>query len=278
LPDPQQLTPRILLPTDFSTASQHAFYHALAIAVACQARLTLLHTGSESRDEVAWERFPGVRETLTLWGMLPADAPRSAVLDTLKVGVAKMAMRDADPRQGIVDYLRRHPTDLLVMSTRGRTGIVRMRRSSVAETVTWRSKAYALLLPDGCDGFVDPATGRAGLQRVLCALDTERDPRLALAFIRQWLPAMGGAEAEVRVLHGGSGQLLLPPQGGQHWEQRPIESYSADAIIGAAADFRPQMVIASTQGPQGLRARMRGSLMDRLLRELRLPLLSIPAR
>ena len=52
--------------------------------------------------------------------------PASAVSEILNIGVAKMAMRDDDPRQGITDYLRKHPTDLLVMATEGRTGLARL--------------------------------------------------------------------------------------------------------------------------------------------------------
>jgi len=278
LPASPQLTPRVLVTTDFSADSERAFYHALSIAVACQGRLTLLHTGSESRDQVAWERFPGVRETLTAWGLLPGDAPRSAVQEQLNLGVTKMAMRDDDPRQGITDYLRKHTTDLLVMATRGRTGFARMRRSSVAETVAYQSRAYSLLLPDKSAGFVDPHDGQARLQRVLCALDPDRDPRQALAFIRQWLPAMGGTDAEVLVLRSGSQEILLPNDDVPRWRRQSVEVYSPETIIDVAAEFQPDLLIASTQGPIGLRARMQGSLIDRLLRELQLPLLSIPPR
>ena len=68
----RQITPRITVTTDFSLESERAFFHALAFAVTKQARLTLLHTGSESRNSVPWERFPGVRETLAGWGLSAA--------------------------------------------------------------------------------------------------------------------------------------------------------------------------------------------------------------
>lgn len=278
MPASPQLTPKILVTTDFSADSERAFFHALSIAIAAQGRLTLLHTGSESRAQVAWDRFPGVRETLFAWGRLPEDAPRSAVQDQLHLGVMKKAMRDDDPRQGITEYLRKHPTDLLVMATRGRTGFARMRRSSVAETVASQSNAYALLLPDKSAGFVDPQNGEARLQRVLCALDPNRDARPALAFIRQWLPAMGATGAEILVLRTETQEILLPPDSGGNWRQQGVEAYSPDTLIEVAGGFEPDLLIASTQGPIGLRARMHGSLIDRLLRELQLPLLSIPPR
>lgn len=280
--DTQQITPRILVSTDFSADSERAFYHALAFAVARQARLTLLHTGSESRDDVPWERFPGVRETLTAWGLLAEDAPRTAVLEQLNLGVAKMAMRDDDPRQGITDYLRKHPTDLLVMATKGRSGLARIFRSSVAETVTYQTNSHALLLPDQGEGFVDPASGEARLERILVVLDPYKDARPALAYLKLWLPALGGNAAEILLVHT-AGQpaetdLLLSQTGDQQWREEIRKGTSADATVGAAETFQPDLVVMSTQGPLGLKARMHGSNAEKILRELHLPLLSIPSR
>ena len=87
-----------------------------------------------------------------------------------------MAMRDHDPRQGITDYLRKHPTDLLVMATEGRTGLARLLNPSVAETVSHQTKSHTLMLPKGGRGFVDPQTGKTSLKRVLCALDPKQGP------------------------------------------------------------------------------------------------------
>ena len=54
--------------------------------------LTVLHTGSESRDADAMAQVSGVR-TLAGWGLLPVDAPRSAAFaEMLNVVVAKMSI------------------------------------------------------------------------------------------------------------------------------------------------------------------------------------------
>ena len=60
----------ILHPTDFSLASDYALAHALRLAVANKARLTILlvHQGSSSKE---WTQFAGVRTLLARWGMLP---------------------------------------------------------------------------------------------------------------------------------------------------------------------------------------------------------------
>ena len=277
LPDASRIAPKILIPTDFSSDSERAFYHALAFAVARQARLPLLHTGSESRESVPWERFPGVRETLGTWGLLTPDAPRTAVAETLNLDVNKIAIRDDDPRQGITEYLRKNPTDLLVMATQGRTGLVRLRRSSIAETVAHSSNSHALLLPDKGSGFVDPENGHTELRRVLFALSPDRDPRSAMAYLQPWLPAFGGDQAEVRVLHSGSSRDWLIPQNGR-WQLVSREDESLDDLVSAAQDFEPDLMVVSGNGRQGLKNRLKGSHTDQLLRRLKVPLLSIPSR
>jgi len=279
--DSQQITPRILVTTDFSAESQRAFFHALAFAVCRKARLTLLHTGPESRSTVPWKNFPGVRETLAGWGLLPQDAPRNAVADTLNLCVAKMAMRDDDPRQGITDYLRRHPTDLLVMATEGRTGLARLFNPSVAETVCYRTKSHTLMLPKGGRGFVDAETGRAGIKRVLCVLDPDRDPRHALGFLKQWLPALGGPEMEILVLQNcdpeDAAGLALPQNDNLTWRQEIQSGELVATTVSAARKMEAELVVMTTHGPLGPMARMRGSHTDMVLRDLRVPLLSIPA-
>lgn len=282
MPELQQIAPRVLVTTDFTEDSERAFFNALAFAVARRARLTLLHTGSESRDEVPWEQFPGVRETLARWGLLDAAAPRSAVLGQLGVDVTKRAMRDDDPRQGIADYLSRHPTDLLVMATRGRSGLARIFRPSVAETVAYRSRNPALLLPENAAGFVDPESGVATLQRVVCVLDPYHDPRQALAYLKVWLPAFGGEFAEVTVVDCANSDYfdtqLLPNGDGQTWVLRRQVGPIADVAVAVSQELAPDLVVISTQGRLGLRARLAGSHAERVLRECKLPLLLIPSR
>ena len=281
MPERPQIAPRILVTTDFSDDSQRAFYHALAITVSRRGRLTLLHTGPESRNEVPWDQFPGVRETLTTWGLLAPDASREAVQESVGIGVAKMAMRDDDPRQGITDYLNRHPTDLLVMATKGRSGVARLFHASVAETVAYQTRSHSLLLPDKATGFVDSETGVATVQRVVCVLDPYQDPRAGFAFLRAWLPAFGGELAEVLVIDCGEAgyfeERQLPRGDGQTWTLRRDKGPVADVAVEAAETHDPDLVVMSIQGRLGLRARLAGSNAERILREHHLPLLLMPS-
>lgn len=275
----QQIAPRILLTTDFSEASRRAFHHALAVALAKRARLTVLHTGSESRQDVPWEKFPGVRETLTRWGLLEEGAPRNAVADQLDLHVAKMAMRDDDPRQGITDYLRRHPTDLLVMATRGRRGWARIFNASVAETVAYNTRSNTLLLPVQSEGFVAAGSGQAGLRKVLCMLEPEGDSERMLGFLGGWLPAFGGGDAEIllaRIAGERDEPMILPADGRLQWRQEVHEGTPIDVIMPLARSFEPDLLVISTQTLLTLRGRLRGSIADKVLRSLGIPMLTIP--
>jgi nucleotide-binding universal stress UspA family protein len=279
-----QITPRILATTDFSSESETAFFHALAAAVKRQARLTLLHTGPEERDSIPWDQFPGVRDTLTTWRLLPADSPRSAVAETLNVGVAKMTMRDSDPRQGITDYLRRHPTDLLVMATEGRSGLARVFHPSVAERVSYLTRSHTLMLPKNGRTFIDRATGESQLRRVLCALNPVLDPNPALAFLGQWLPALAGRQHPVDVTFletrpdEGWPQPLFPQINGIRWHTETRTGEPLETLIDAARREPPDMVVISTPRPARMLKRMRGSRVDRILKELRIPVLSVAQR
>src|SRR5215813_15512369 len=90
----------VLHPTDFSEASLTAFYHALKAAVLTKSKLTLLNVSHGS--EPSSFNFPGIRQTLERWKLLPANSPRSAV-GQLGVKASKIAKR-GDPVKGVLDF------------------------------------------------------------------------------------------------------------------------------------------------------------------------------
>jgi hypothetical protein len=54
-----------------------AFVHALKIALVAGAKLTMLHV--EASPGAEWQDFPGVRDTLERWGLIPKASRKSAV-------------------------------------------------------------------------------------------------------------------------------------------------------------------------------------------------------
>src|SRR6185295_20226244 len=81
-------------PSDFSEASEVAFAHALKIALVVGAKLTMLHVTASPSAE--WQDFPGVRDTLERWKLIPKGSPKSAV-GWLGIEVDKIIASSKDP-------------------------------------------------------------------------------------------------------------------------------------------------------------------------------------
>ena len=126
----------IFHPSDFSQASQLAFVHALAIALLRQTSLVIMHA---SRVPVVedWARFPRVRQTLERWQLLAPGSPRSAVAEQLAIDVTKLHAR-GNPVQASVDHIEAQRPDLVVLATRGRQGLPRWLKPSVAQAIARR--------------------------------------------------------------------------------------------------------------------------------------------
>jgi nucleotide-binding universal stress UspA family protein len=113
---PARATSQILAATDLSDSSEAALGVAAGYARALHAGLHIFHVFSSS--EVAVTR-------------LLADAA-AAVGPDVPVTVSGAG---GDPAEEILRYAARHPVDLIVVGTHGRTGVSRMLIGSVAERV-----------------------------------------------------------------------------------------------------------------------------------------------
>jgi nucleotide-binding universal stress UspA family protein len=136
---------KILYPTDFSSYSNQAYFHAIALAEKHNASLTVLFvynpdsttTPGSQGDEVADRRY---------WqGQLEQIRP----VDT-RIPVTHVLL-EGDPATEIVRYGRDAGIDLIVMGTHGRTGIERLLMGSVAEKVLRDASCSVLVvkLPRG---------------------------------------------------------------------------------------------------------------------------------
>ena len=132
---------RILVPTDFSEASDAAKVYATALADAFGATLHALHV---------------IPDPLALgWGVDAAYLPQllertqrqvQERLDTLLTPEergkfhAQFAVETGSPATTIVDYANTHGVDLIVMGTHGRGAVERMWVGSVTERVLQRAQ------------------------------------------------------------------------------------------------------------------------------------------
>jgi universal stress protein A len=140
----------ILVPTDFSAASERAVDYARALAARLDASVHLVHVLDRFPPEMAWAQ-PAVvaaemherlyREGRANLSVVSAALERHHVPATSEVRTGAPA---ADIIQAAVDY----GADLIVMATHGRSGLSHLVLGSVAEHVIRHARCPVLAVRD----------------------------------------------------------------------------------------------------------------------------------
>jgi nucleotide-binding universal stress UspA family protein len=133
---------KILYATDFSSYSNQAYFHAVALAESHGASLTVVYVWTPGTDPGAGNGAAERRYWQNQLEQIRPVNPRIAVNHVLLEG---------DPATEIVKYTRDAGIDLVVMGTHGRTGVERLLMGSVAEKVMREASCSVLVvkLPRG---------------------------------------------------------------------------------------------------------------------------------
>jgi nucleotide-binding universal stress UspA family protein len=139
---------RILVPTDFSDASDHAFGYATALAAQLGASLIVCHVYQLPTPLAGAElsTLPSVLSTAAIdhaarIGIQQAIARHAK----LEVPVAAV-VRPGDPELEIRAIAREVGADLIILGTHGRTGLMRALVGSVTDDVVHHSEIPVLVL------------------------------------------------------------------------------------------------------------------------------------
>ena len=124
----------ILYPTDFSSYSNQAYFHAVGLAETHGATLTVVYVFQPgSKDATGGDR--------TYW---------REQLEQVRPGNPSIAVRhqllEGDPATEIARYSAEAGIDLIVIGTHGRTGEERLRMGSVAEKVVREALCSVLVV------------------------------------------------------------------------------------------------------------------------------------
>ena len=149
----------VLVPTDFSDASESALRYGKAMAEAFGASLHVVHVMEDLlahawAAEVYVSSMPQLRdeiekESRQRLGALLTEAERKALR-------AETALLAGNPFLEIIRYAKAHGVDLIVMGTHGRGPIAHMLLGSVAEKVVRKSPCPVLTVRDSQHEFVMP--------------------------------------------------------------------------------------------------------------------------
>lgn len=151
---------RILVPTDFSDAADHAVDYAVSLAEELDAEIVLLHT-----VEIPVYAYPGAPYIPVL--DITADLETAAVagLEATRAHLAtkvhvRIAVRRGSPWREILDAAKEERADLVVMGTHGRRGVARALLGSVAEKVVRAAEVPVLTVRRS---FTEQAHEKAGI-------------------------------------------------------------------------------------------------------------------
>ncbi|MEM8882495.1 MAG: universal stress protein [Planctomycetota bacterium] len=262
----------IFIPSDFSDASERALAHALAMAVVWQSELCLLHAGGDAFSDEEWENAPSVRGMLAEWGFLERNATRQAIFDELRVRVRKVESRGRPPLDATLEFLRRSPTELIVLATGARRGLLRMMHRSVAEAIGRQVAVPVLYVPASSRGFIATQAGTSSLRRVTVAVQPGDDVDEAWAAVARLQPLTAGARLEAEWLRLGDDapELRAPQFERIAWTaRRACERRPLRAILESS----PDLVVITAHPAPGTDA----STAEDLIRRGACPVLSLPA-
>ena len=264
---------RILHSSDFSEASLIAFAHALKAALIGKSKLTLIHV---SDDEIDGTEFPGVRETLERWKLLPPGSPQSAVAE-LGLDVEKVIGLGSDPVKGVLQYLAQNGADLIVLAAHHHRA--HWLHHSISELMARKAGEMTLFIPAGTRGFVSLADGLVSLRKILIPLAAKPRPEPAIIGAAGLVQQLDCNSGTFSLLHVGEESMPIaatPAVPGWDWQTITKEGDLIEAILTSAREINADLIVMSTDGRTGLLDAFRGSHTERVLRHAPCPLLAIP--
>jgi nucleotide-binding universal stress UspA family protein len=149
----------VLVPTDFSDASQSALRYGKAMAEAFGASLHVVHVMEDLlahawAAEVYVSSMPQLRDEIEKESRLRLEALLKD--DERRKFRAETALLAGNPFIEIIRYAKAHDVDLIVMGTHGRGPIAHMLLGSVAEKVVRKSPCPVLTVREAQHEFVMP--------------------------------------------------------------------------------------------------------------------------
>ena len=264
--------------SDFSSGSHTAFVHALKAALTSKAQFTMLHVADDMN--MHWTEFPEIRRTLERWGLLSKNSSRSAV-SQLGIKVSKVTTQHDDPVESVLDWLERHPTDLLVLATQQDNGQLSWMRRSVAKPIARKSHLMTLMIPKGVKGFVSDQDGTVTLEKIVIPVAASPDPRPSLHAATRLVEQLNCPSGRFTVLHVGNKDSMptirFPSVPGWTWHEETMQGDVVQGIEDTVKKYEADLLVMTTAGRRGFLDALRGSHTEQVLRKVPCPLLTIPA-
>ena len=278
--DTGDLASSILHPTDFSSASEVAFDHALALSVSTGSSLSILHIEKQTFSRSDWNSFPHVRAKLLKWGIIDHNIKREELLSQTGIKIQKIEITSRSAVSSIVDYVDKHPVDLIVLATHGRIGLPGWLRGSVSEPVLRKCRKRTIFIPEQVNGFIN-SEGRINLENIIIPVDFEPNPLPAIRYTVDFVRTYSISEKiNVYIFHVGDSIKLDRIE--MYSDERIkifkeiISGNVIEEIMKKSKLINANLMVMPTSGHNGILDILRGSTTERLLHHAECPVLAYP--
>jgi nucleotide-binding universal stress UspA family protein len=277
----------LVAPLDGSREGKLAVTHAYLMARISGATVTLLRVVPHQRDVADGQAFLD-------------EVAREYPAPDLTID---QVVREGDPSQVILEEARQRAADLVVMRTRGRSGLSRAVLGSVAEKIIKHSPTPVLLLPPG-----DRGEAPRSIDSMLVPVDGSPGGSLALGIARELARQVHASVQLLQVVqpvpaYQSSGMLMYGPMDvDPSWDedaksaaQAHVEALASrltarglvvraealnghsvpDAIVRTAAEHGCDLIVMSSHAHTGAARAFVGSVTDAVVRSANRPVLVV---
>lgn len=294
---------RVLVPTDFSIASDGALKTGMALAERFDAELHALYV----------RPLLGAPD-----GLVAQTASEQAVLDDVEKQLHFLELRArgaldelAGGHEGvrykghiergvsvpstILECVKNYGCDLVIMGTHGRRAVSRMLMGSVAERVVRLSPVPVITTRQGVEERFPPA-------KILVGFDSSEDSVEALRHAGDWARLLGSElivlhvvepvvypdfyayptrkeydEKVVRRSHQALEQAAVEHAPGVEVETHVVQGHAAKCIVDFAEMHGCDLVVLATHGLSGVAHALLGSVAERVVRTADVPVMTVRA-
>jgi hypothetical protein len=151
---------------------------------------------------------------------------------------------------------------------------------SVGEPIARRSGQMTLFTPHGVDGFVSRQDGSLSLRNILIPITIKPRPQPSVEAAARLIHNLRLPPGMVTLLHVGPTAEIpsvgLPEDTNWTWNRVAKVGEPADTILQTATELGADLIIMTTNGPDGFLDGLRGTTSERVLRKARCPVANLP--
>ena len=177
--------------------------------------------------------------------------------------------------------IRVHPLDQLgVLAVHQREGRARWLEKSVGEPIARAAGQMTLFIPHGVEGFVSWQDGSISLRNILIPVTSKPSPQPGVEAAARLIRNLQLPAGVVTLLHVGPiadmPSVILPADTDWTWNAMARTGDPADIILPTATELSADLIVMTTDGPDGFLDGLRGTTSERVLRKATCPVANLP--